>query len=922
MKQPIKPRKRLMVWVFVPFLHFQCKYTTTRSIVVVGFNHANPNSKDNSDAFPKRNFCQRGNLKEALNVLGQDISLRSCIHVSLLQECLNNRFLPESKLVHAHIIQTACQCKDMNILMTIYAKCGKLDEARRILKQMNKPDVISMTVIIAAYARRGHAQEALAFFYEMQQANIKPNQFTFASVLSACADLQNLEKGKQIHKDIIRSGFQSDIVIGNALLDMYAKCNSLKDARNVFDKITQRDVITWTTMVAGHAQSGNLDIAQKLFDAMPERNVVSWNAMISGYAQNGDLDKALELFLSMPERNIVSWNLMIEVHAKNGNGVEALRLFQQMQKSDVRPNLESFRIILPVCADLATLKQDMEFSEVISRNGFQIVSMLSKQGQVKEALHIVDLMDQPLRFSLYSHLLQDCTKKQTLSDGKQVHNHMTARGLKPNVSLGNILITMYDKCGSLVDAQGVFDQMPMRNLISWTAMISAYTRHGYSEEALILFYQMKETGIQPNQFTFASILSSCADMANLEKGKEIHEEIIRNEYQSDVYVGNALVDMYAKCGNIDSARDVFEKILQKDVVSWTTMIAGYAHNGYTDEAFHLFQKMPERNIVSWNAMISGYMQNGHIEDALNLFQKISKRNSVSWNAMIAGYVQNGYGEEALKLFQEMQSTDMKLNTETFVIVLSACANIAGLQEGIEAHEVIIKSGFQSNISVGNSLVGMYAKCGSIEDAFKVFDKMHERDVVSWNAIIAGYAVHGFGKKALQLFEKMQQSGRKPNHVTFIGVLTACCHAGLVDEGWLYFHNMNQYYNISPVMEHYGCMVDLLGRAGCLDEAQTFIYNMPIKPDAAIWLSLLGACKIHMNIELGEKAARQLFDLNSKNTAPYVLLSNIYASAGRWDNLKNVRKMMIDKKVQKSPGCSWIVIRRQVYTFLSKYTEIS
>eukprot|EP01018_Ginkgo_biloba_P000319 Gb_38245 [translate_table: standard] len=569
---------------------------------------------------------------------------------------------------------------------------------------------------------------------------------------------------------------------------------------------------------------------------------------------------------------------------------------------------------------------------------------LCTHGRLKEALHVLQVMDQRVDSLTYGCLLQSCINKKFLSEGKLVHSHMTERGFMPGRFLWNALLNMYVKCGSLADARKVFDQTPKRDVFSWNVMIAAYTRHGFAEKALILFRQMQRMGIQPDQFTFASVLPACIDLSDL---KDVHEEIIRRDRLSDVFVGSALVDMYAKFGSIENARQVFDKIPQRDVVlwnamitgyaqnrdvvealklfekmperdvaSWNVMIAGYAQNGHVDEALKLFQEMPVKNVVSWNAMIAGYAQNGCVDEALKLFEKMPERNEVSWNALIAGCVQNGHGEKALELLGQMQLEGVRPNSKTFASILPACADLAALEQGMEIHEEISKSGFESDIFVMNALVDMYAKCGSIEKARDLFDNMQQRDVFSWTAMIAGYAMHGCGKEALKLFEHMQVCGINPNHVTLVCVLSACCHAGLVEEGWQYFDCMSRHYHITPAMEHYGCMVDLLCRAGRLDEAQDFINKMPLKPDATVWACLLGACRIHNNIELGEHTAEHVFELDPRSDTPYVLLSNIYAAAGRWDGIERLRRMMKDRNVKKMPGCSWIEVNKQVHAFLA------
>eukprot|EP01018_Ginkgo_biloba_P030678 Gb_05649 [translate_table: standard] len=542
------------------------------------------------------------------------------------------------------------------------------------------------------------------------------------------------------------------------------------------------------------------------------------------------------------------------------------------------------------------------------------VRILCQKRRLKDAFRILHLIDHP-DCSTYASLLRGCSNRKALPEGRLVHAHIIERGCQIGVFLGNTLVLMYAGCGSLMDARRILDEMPIRNVVSWTAMIAEYTQNGHVDEALALYYQMQRTGIQPNQFTFSSVLPACASLAALRHGKEIHDDIIRSGFQSNVFVGSALVDMYVKCGSLEDARKVFDKLPDRNVVSWNAMIAGYAHNGHVDEALKLFQKMPKRDVVSWTALVAGYAQIGLVDEAEKLFEKMPNRNVVSWTAMIAGYAQSGHFDEALKLFGQMQRAGLKPNSVTFASVIPACANLAALEQGKEVHEDIIRSGFQSDIFVGNALVDMYAKCGNVDNARKVLDKMPIRNVISWTAMIVGYAMHGCGREAIYLFEQMQQSKTKPNHVTFIGVLSACCHAGLVDDGWQYFERMSRDYHLAPAAEHYCCMVDLLGRAGLLNEAQDFINKMPIKPDAAVWGSLLGACRIHSNIVLGERVADRLFESDPKDAAHYVLLSNIYAAAGRWDDVEKVRKMMKHRRITKMPGCSWIEVDSKVHTFL-------
>eukprot|EP01018_Ginkgo_biloba_P002730 Gb_33133 [translate_table: standard] len=335
---------------------------------------------------------------------------------------------------------------------------------------------------------------------------------------------------------------------------------------------------------------------------------------------------------------------------------------------------------------------------------------------------------------------------------------------------------------------------------------------------------------------------------------------------------------------------------------------------------HMNEKglMPEGKLVHrflWNTLVNMYAKCGSIVDARSVFDQMTERNVFSWTVMIAAYSRHGPAEEALILFYQMQRTGVQPDQFTFASVLPACANLGALEQGTEIHDEIIKNGFQFDVFVENALIDMYAKCGTIDKARDVFDKMPVRDCVSWNTMIGGYAMHGCGKEALRLFERMEHSGTKPDHVTLVCVLYACCHSGLVAEGWQYFSCMSDNYHITPAVEHYGCMVDLLCRAGRLDEAEDFINRMPIKPDATVWRCLLGSCRTHNNIELGQCVAERLFELEPENDANYVLLSNIYSAAGKWDDYENIRRMMKERRVKKTPGCSWIEVNKQVHAFI-------
>eukprot|EP01018_Ginkgo_biloba_P019248 Gb_37820 [translate_table: standard] len=613
----------------------------------------------------------------------------------------------------------------------------------------------------------------------------------------------------------------------------------------------------------------------------------------STYVKCASMQNARLLFNQTHIPNLFFWNAMIRGYAKNGLCEQALEFYYQMQIAGTQPDKFTFPFVLKACASLSALQEGMEIHANIFRKGFEM-----------------------------------------------------------DTFVGNSLIAMYAKCGSIETARRLFDKMSKSDVVSWNTMISAYAQNGNADEALRLFNEMKIEDIKPNSITIISLLPAWDHLSALQQGKLIHGYIIKNGFDS-VVVSNAIIDMYAKCGSINTARQLFYKMSERDVISWSAMIAGYAQNGHASEALTLLNEMQlqdmkpnlvtivgvlpactqssalqqgkqihgyiikngfESEIIVDNALIDMYAKCGSIDTARKVFDKMCIRNVVSWSAILAGYVKNGNGNEALSLFNEMQLQEIKPNSVTITSVLPACAILSALQQGKQIHGYIIRNGLESELVVGNALIDMYAKCGTIGFAHQVFDKMSERDMVSWSAIIAGHGMHGLGKDALSLFSQMQLEGMKPDHITFVSVLSACSHAGLVDEGWQYFNCMSRDHCITPKVEHYSCMVDLLGRSGHLDKAHEFIQKMPLEPNAVVWGALLGACRIHGNIVLGEHVAERLFELEPHNVGCCVLLSNIYAKAGRWDDVAKVRTTMKDMGLKKTPGCSFIEVNNKVHTF--------
>ncbi|XP_057817701.2 pentatricopeptide repeat-containing protein At3g24000, mitochondrial [Cryptomeria japonica] len=569
----------------------------------------------------------------------------------------------------------------------------------------------------------------------------------------------------------------------------------------------------------------------------------------------------------------------------------------------------------------------------------------------KEVLHTTKVDSQ-----IYVRLLQYCTRVKSLADGKKVHTQVIRSGFQSDTFVQSILLNMYVKCASVLDARDVFDKMPDRNVIVWTTMIAGYVQNGYYEEALKLLRQMMWEGVRPNQFTLNSILTACTSLTIFSGGKQVQGYVIKSGFELDVSVGTALIDMYGKCNTVEDARQVFDKMPQRNLISWTSMIAGYSHNGFEEKALKLYCQMlgsgvepneftcasivracamliaPEQgkqlhthvlklrfdsDIHVGNALVTMYAKCGILEDALQVFDKMPERDSITWSAVITGCAQNRRGGESLIMLRQMQELGFQSNQFTFASTLGACGSLALLEQGKQIHAICIKRMYWSDVNVENALVTMYSKCGSMEEAQTVFKRISVRDVVSWNAIISAYAQHGRGKEVFELFEQMQGSGIKPDDITMVCILAACSHVGLVDEGLVYFDSMKDEFGITPRLEHYACIVDILGRAGRLSQAEEVISKMHVKPNAFVWKPLLGACCIYGNIELGKVAAECILELEPEDPSTYVLLSNLYAASGWWEEREKIRKLMDDRGLKKELGQSWIEAGNRVHTFIAR-----
>lgn len=618
------------------------------------------------------------------------------------------------------------------------------------------------------------------------------------------------------------------------------------------------------------------------------------NTLLSFYGNCGKLREAMKVFEEMQEKDVVSWNTILGAFSLNGFYLEALESYRKMNSSPwFKPNFVSVITVLPVCVELE--------DELTAR---------------------------------------------------QVHCYTVKVGLDLQVTIGNALVDVYGKCGNVRASKRVFDEMVCRNVVSWNAAITSLAYIGCNKDALDIFKLMIESGVNPNSITISSMLPVVVELGFYKAGKEIHGFSVRMGIETDIFIGNSLIDMYAKSGHSTEASYVFHEMGERNIVSWNAMIANFAQNKLEVAAIGLVRQMQAQgttpNSITFtnvlpacarlgfllhgkeihartvrtgsasdlfvsNALTDMYAKCGRINFARNLFN-ISQRDEVSYNILIVGYSQMSDCSESLKLFSEMSLVGMNYDIVSFVGVISACANLGATKQGKEVHGLLVRKHLQSHLFVANSLLDFYTKCGRIDLAAKIFERIPNKDVASWNTMILGYGMLGELDTAINLFEAMKIDDVKYDSVSYIAVLSACSHGGLVEEGKKYFEEM-QAQNIELTQMHYACMVDLLGRAGLMEEATKLIASLPITPDTNVWGALLGACRIHGNVELGRWAAEHLFKLKPEHCGYYILLSNMYAEAGRWAEANWVRKLMKSRGVKKNPGCSWVQVRDQVHTFV-------
>ncbi|KAL5729568.1 hypothetical protein ACHQM5_002500 [Ranunculus cassubicifolius] len=559
-------------------------------------------------------------------------------------------------------------------------------------------------------------------------------------------------------------------------------------------------------------------------------------------------------------------------------------------------------------------------------------------------------MNQPALFSI-KHLFAACKQLKPLT---QLHATMVVTGIYTTGHFNGKLVASYVRVGDIASARKVFDEMPQPGIATWNSIIIAYSRLGSSLQVVKLYRSLVfgGSGVKPDSTTFTVTLKACANLSDLILGEEVRSHAVETGYKDDVFVASSLVNLYAKCGKMEEAMKVFVEMPKRDLVTWTTMVTGYAQSGKPIEAIKMYREMQSQkvqgdeivlvsliqscsnigdpklglsvhgymirrdipmDVVIETSLVDMYAKNGFLKLASFLFDRMVRPNIVSWSALISGYAQHGYSWDAFRLLVEMQRDGFKPDHMSLVSGLLACSLVGLIKIGKSIHGFILRS-LEFDQILGTAAIDMYSKCGSLRSARALFDRVKVRDLISWNAMIAIYGIHGYGKEALALFLQMRETGLNPDHATFSSLLSAFSHSGLVEEGLYWFDVMSREFNIEPSEKHYASVIDLLARAGRVDKAYAMIESLGVEPGVATWVALLAGCSNHGRLDLGQKVAKKVFELRPEDPGIYTLVSNMFAAARNWDNMATVRKVMKKSGKKKVPGFSVVEVNNMLYTF--------
>lgn len=770
-------------------------------------------------------------------------------------------------------------------------------------------------------------------FYSMMEQGRHDLGVYFSSLIEENMGRKDLKAGRRTYAFIILCGFEMGDLLGSRLIRMFASCGSIPAADQVFNKISRPGCLSVCSIICAYTKLGQAKHAIRLFfqlcqsrmdqdghtvaavlkacsilAALEEGNVIYLyileggfdsdvfvvNSLITLYAQCGRLEDAHRLFDRFSRPELVTWSVMIGEYTKLGRGCEALHLYFQMLQQDIKPDNVIFTIVLNACASIVNIEQ-----------------------------------------------------------GKLVHGHYVQSGLKSDSYIENTMVDMYAKCGNLEDARKIFLTSQHQDVATWCGMMTGFSQHGRFHEALDLFWKMQAVGVEPNHFTFACALKACSDLGDLSHGKVIHGQVICTGHDFDKFIKSTLINMYSKCGSLEDAHRVFEKMAVRGLVDWSVMISGLAMHKHSQQSLqikHLMQEeglnldktsftdmlkacasastLGEAKLIHSQIIESGfecdrfigaslidtYAKCRTLDDARKVFNQLLDKDVVIWGVMMTGYLEVGISREVLHLFQDLLKDGLEPNHVVVVFVLKACSSLVALDEGKLIHCSAMETGCELDMFVGSSLINMYSKCGSLVDACRMFERLPKQNMVIWTAMIGGCAHHNEYRMALRYFEDMQRAGLKPDGQTFMCLLTACNHVGLAEDCHLHLISMTGEHGVAPTVDHFNCVVDILGRTGRVEAAKDLLETKTYSDNIVGWMSLLSHCRTYGKIHEGNQCLEHIMAFDRKHAAGYTLMSKVYESAGMRENAEMLLTLRDSANAWKKPGEAFILLENQVHGF--------
>ncbi|MCO5599480.1 hypothetical protein L7F22_053584 [Adiantum nelumboides] len=915
-------------------------------------------------------LCRKGMLDVAFGRLNE-VPEPPCHDtlVFFLKACTRLGSLSHVKHIHALLLrhQVPLQGSLGEHLVSTLAKCGSLNEACALLDSLPGRTSLSWSALISSLVENGHPQEALNMYARMLKDGVKATGHMFVNLFKACGNIPNPEQGRKLHAVARLRGSTSNVFVGNVLINMYKKFNSIAEVEEVFGEMSQRDHVSWNSMLSAYLSQGEGEKVLLLYRQMrkeswcpnpqtclltlqacssltekDEANSFKWKhdrhkylsivhalhseakrlgfdmhayvstTLVTTYGKCGTIDEAEHVSSSIPVKDLVSWTAMFSAYGHQGQGTKALQLYKKMLEEGMDPDSRAFAIALQACKTLA--QEDTSNKQM--------------------ALEIVQAL----------------------------HGDVWNKGFASDLVLGSLLVILYSKCGTIKDAEDIFCKLPHRDLTVWTSVVSAYVDEGQGEKAIRLFRQMLAEGIRPDSQLYATVLQACGILAQEEEACQVgarslkkrvfhissglHVDAQRRGLTSDSFVSNMLIRAYSKCGAISEAEYVFTGVPKPDEMSWLKMLTAYLEWGRGESTLLLFKLMQERgthpnthtflvavqacgllaleeetiviegrfmkmraleyglalhadarkegycsDVFVATALINLFGKCGSIEDAEDICADLSKSDVVLWTAMLSAYTEQGQGEKALDFYKQMQRDSLlDLDDVIIVCVLQACGQVGGLEIARHLHLAICFSGICVGGFLGSVLAYVYGSCASIGDLQAIFDELVELDLVTLNACIAGHAGEGNLSACEQMAYEMQLVGCMPDEITFLSLLSACSHVGLIYRGLEFVESLSRDHHLALDQKHYGTLMDLLGRAGDFGRIKSLLPTVQFQADSASWLCLLGACRIHGNVKLARQAFNAAVSMQPNESAPYILMSGIYLEAGMQDLAEEVDKL--------------------------------